>query len=295
MTSASRLKVGLIGAGRAGCAVGAALNKVGHQVVAAAAISDASQQRVAERLPGTTILPTPEVVATADLLILAVPDDVLAELVSGIAAADGFPAGQLVAHLSGAHGIAVLNPATRQRVIPLALHPVMTFTGREEDAMRMLDISWGVTAPEAARPIAEALVVEVGGNPVWISEEHRPLYHAALAVGANFLVTLIAEAASLLRKAGVARPDLMLAPLVGAALDNALRLGDAGLTGPVARGDAATVAGHIAALRHTQPQTADAYVALARRTADRALAAGRLSPGDAEPLLRVLAEDRSAS
>jgi predicted short-subunit dehydrogenase-like oxidoreductase (DUF2520 family) len=80
----------------------------------------------------------------------------------------------------------------------------------------------------------------------------------------------------------------MLAPLLSAALDNALRLGDAGLTGPVARGDVDTVAGHIAALRDTSPEALQAYLALARLTADRALAAGILSAPDAQRLLGVL-------
>jgi predicted short-subunit dehydrogenase-like oxidoreductase (DUF2520 family) len=93
----------------------------------------------------------------------------------------------------------------------------------------------------------------------------------------------------LLRTAGVAEPARLLAPLLSASLDNALRFGDAGLTGPVARGDAATVAAHVAALDASTPASAvAAYVAMARLTADRALAAGILRPADAERLLDVL-------
>jgi predicted short-subunit dehydrogenase-like oxidoreductase (DUF2520 family) len=124
---------------------------------------------------------------------------------------------------------------------------------------------------------------------VFIAEEHRGLYHAALASAANHLVTLVTEACDLLQMAGAANPARMLSPLLFAALDNALRLGDAGLTGPVARGDAGTVAGHLAVLRDTAPEALAVYVALARLTADRALAAGLLAPPDAERLLDVLA------
>jgi len=158
-----------------------------------------------------------------------------------------------------------------------------------------------VTAPEVLRPAAEALVIEMGGEPVFIAEEHRDLYHAAIAGAANHLITLVAQAMDLLRKAGVAEPARLLAPLLSASLDNALRFGDAGLTGPVARGDAATVAAHVAALEAAvgpSPGTSDAaaagapavaaYVAMARLTADRALAAGILRPVDAERLLDVL-------
>jgi predicted short-subunit dehydrogenase-like oxidoreductase (DUF2520 family) len=141
------------------------------------------------------------------------------------------------------------------------------------------------------RPAAEALVIEMGGEPVFIAEENRDLYHAALAGAANHLITLVAQSADLLRTAGVAEPARMLAPLLSASLDNALRFGDASLTGPVARGDAATVAAHITALEASSSASAAAvaaYIAMARLTADRALAAGLLQPADAERLLDVL-------
>src|SRR6266700_951721 len=197
--------------------------------------------------------------------------------------------GRLVAHASGRHGLGVLEPAVRGGALPLALHPVMTFTGRPDDIDKLAGICFGVTAPEPLCPVAEALVVEMGGEPVRIAEEHRDLYHAALASSANHLVTLVAQAAELLQQAGVDNPGRMLGPLLPAALDNALRLGDAALTGPVARGDAETVAGHIQALRAASPAAVAAYVALARLTADRALAAGTLAAADAQRLLDVLA------
>ena len=147
----------------------------------------------------------------------------------------------------------MLDPALRAGALPLALHPAMTFTGTPVDVQRLAGCSFGVTAPEELRLAAEALVIEMGGEPEWIAEEARPLYHAALALGANHLVTLVAQSMELLRAAGVEAPDRMLGPLLGAALDNALRSGDAALTGPVARGDAGTVAAHVAELRSARP------------------------------------------
>src|SRR5579863_2826282 len=114
----------------------------------------------------------------------------------------------------------------------------MTFTGRPDDVEKLHGISFGVTVPDQLRLAAEALVIEMGGEPVFIREEDRALYHAALASAANHLVALVAEAADLLTAVGAANPGRMLGPLLSASLDNALRLGDAGLTGPVARGDA---------------------------------------------------------
>ncbi|RKS70756.1 putative short-subunit dehydrogenase-like oxidoreductase (DUF2520 family) [Actinomadura pelletieri DSM 43383] len=286
----ARLAVGIVGAGRVGTALGAALSQAGHRVIAATAVSERSRARVAERLPGADIAPPPEVVAAADLVLLTVPDDELPELAAGLVAAGVPVTGKLVLHTSGRYGTTVLDPLTRAGALPLALHPVMTFTGRPDDVNRLAGISFGVTSPDPLRPVAEALVVEMGGEPVWITEETRPLYHAALAGGANHLVTLVVESMDLLRIAGVAEPGRMLGPLLGAALDNGLRLGIDGLTGPVARGDAGTVSDHVGELAKISPESRRAYIALARLTADRALSAGMLKPEDAARLLEALAD-----
>lgn len=259
-------------------------------MVAASGLSDSSKNRAEALLPGVPLRQPDEVVAGADLVLLCVPDDALPALVEGLATTGAIRAGQLLAHTSGRYGIDVLKPATRLNALPLALHPVMTFTGTPVDVQRLTGASFGVTAPEPLRPVAEALVVEMGAEPVWIPEEKRPLYHAALANGANHLVTLVATSMDLLSRVGVERAGQMLGPLLGAALDNALRSGDAALTGPVARGDAGTVAAHLQALAQVSPEALAAYVAMARLTADRALAAGLLTPEAAESLLGVLAD-----
>jgi predicted short-subunit dehydrogenase-like oxidoreductase (DUF2520 family) len=167
----------------------------------------------------------------------------------------------------------------------MALHPVQTFTGTSLDLDRINGIAYGVTAPDELRPIAEALVLELGGEPVWVRDADRPLWHAALAHASNHLVTLVASAEDLLRRAGAEEPGRVLAPLLSATLDGVLRRGDGALTGPVSRGDAGTVAAHLAALPE---ELRPSYLALARLTADRALASGRLTPSRAESLLGVL-------
>ena len=286
----AQLDVGVVGAGRVGTALAVALSRAGHRVAGASAVSAASRGRVERYLPGTPVMEPAEVIGAADLVLLTVPDDALGGLVSGLAATGAPLAGRLLAHASGRHGLAVLQPATRLGALPLALHPVMTFTGRPDDVDRIAGISFGITAPPQLRPAAEVLVLEMGGEPVFIAEEDRGLYHAALAGAANHLVTLVVQAADLLTRAGVAQPGRMLGPLLSAALDNALRLDDAALTGPVARADADTVASHLSALRAAAPEALGAYLAMARLTATRALAAGTLTAADAQRLLDVLAE-----
>lgn len=282
---ASRLDVGVVSAGRVGAVLGAALGRAGHRVVATSAVSQASLDRARCLLPEARVLAADEVARRAALLLLAVPDDALSTLVNGLAETGALHAGQLIVHTSGRFGTDVLEPASRLGALPLALHPVLPFAGTGLDLSRLPGACFGVTAPEPLRPIGEALVVEMAGEPVWVTEQLRPLWHAALAHGANHLVTLVSSAADLLREAGVQDPGAVLGPLLGVALDGALRAGDGALTGPVVRGDAGTVAAHLAVLPE---QVRGAYAALARLTADRALASGRLSTDQAAGLLGAL-------
>ncbi|MCS7478761.1 Rossmann-like and DUF2520 domain-containing protein [Umezawaea endophytica] len=294
MNRPARLAVGVISAGRVGSVLGAALARAGHHVIGVSAVSQASLRRAEDLLPDVPVLDPPDVAQSADLLLLAVPDDELSGLVRGLAATGSLRAGQIVVHTSGAHGVGVLAPAAEVGALCLALHPVMTFTGRAEDLLRMTAASVGVTAAdddEIAWSVGEALVVEMEADPVRIPEHVRPLYHAALAHGANHLVTLVAECTDLLRSAGVSGGERLLGPLLSAALDNALRHGDRALTGPVSRGDVGTVRKHLAVLAHEAPEVLPSYRVLARRTADRAEAAGLLRPEAATEVRTTLEDD----
>ena len=111
--SAARPRIGVIGAGRAGAVVAAALHAAGYPIVGTVAVSAASRERAARLLRGTPIRPADEVAADCDLLLLAVPDDALAPLVAGLAATGALSRGQYVAHLSGRHGLDVLASADR--------------------------------------------------------------------------------------------------------------------------------------------------------------------------------------
>jgi len=274
----ARLKVGIISAGRVGTALGVALERVDHVVVACSAVSRASRQRAERWLPDTPVAPVPDVAGNAELLLLAVPDTELAALVSGLAATS--------AHTSGVNGVGVLAPLSQQDCIPLAIHPAMTFTGSDEDISRLPDTCFGITAAdEVGYAIAQSLVLEIGGEPFRVREDARMLYHAALAHAGNHIVTVLADALDALRAAlsgtellgqllvddqpgGIA--ERILGPLARAALENTLRRGQAALTGPVARGDAGAVAGHLNALAAVDAQLAQAYRVNALRTAERA-------------------------
>jgi len=290
----ARLAVGVVSAGRVGSVLGAALAAAGHLVVGVSAVSRESLRRAAALLPDVPVLPPDEVVRRADLVLFAVPDDVLPGLVRGLATTGAFRAGQIVVHTCGARGVEVLAPAADAGVLPLALHPVMTFTGRSEDVARMAAACVGVTvADEPGWSVGEALVLEMGAEPVRVPSQARPLYHAALAHGANHLATLVRDAVDALEQAGVTPAERVLGPLLEAALDNALRHGDRALTGPVARGDADTVRAHLRVLTERAPELTEPYRVQAARTADRAERAGLIGAAAAAELrAAVLEPDR---
>lgn len=291
----ARLKVGIISAGRVGTALGVALERADHVVVACSAISEESRRRARQRLADTPMLPAHEVAAHAELLLLAVPDTELGAVVSGLAATDAVRTGTIVVHTSGANGVGVLEPLTAQGCLPLAIHPAMTFTGADEDIIRLSGTCFGITAAdEIGYAIAETLTVEIGGEPFRVGEQGRVLYHAALCHASNHVVTMLADALEALRAAlpglgsppacgglgGTAHSDpdgiaeRVLGPLARAALENALQHGQGALTGPVVRGDSTALVAHLAALAGADPELARAYRENALRTARRVHAAG---------------------
>lgn len=294
-----RLGVGIISAGRVGAVLGSALRSVDHHVIGVHAVSEASRERAEMLLPGVPLLSIEEIVERAELVLLAVPDDALAPLVQGLADLGRWQPGQLVVHTSGRYGIEVLAPAQRLGAIPIALHPAMTFSGWSTDVARLTGCPMAVTAPAAFLPVGQALAVELGGEPFVLDEAARPAYHAALAHGANHLVTLVGQAVRVLEAIGVDDGAATLRPLLAAALDRSLREGaDHALTGPVARGDAGTVRSHLAALADlVDPTTGEplddvvgTYRALARATLERREAAGLLGAEAARAVREALEE-----
>ncbi len=290
----SHLRFGVIGAGRVGAVLAAAFRAAGHEIVTVAGESDASRGRAAALLPGVPIDKPTAVARACDVLLLTVPDDMLANVATVLSDSGALRPGQVVVHTSGRHGLAVLAPAARVGARTIAMHPAMTFTGTHLDLPRLEGCVFGVTAGADERALAERLVADLGGVAMWVPEDRRTLYHAGLAHGANHLVTLVTQAMELLGAAGADDPAATLRPLLTAALDNALADGDAALTGPIVRGDVGTVRGHLHEIARTAPHTLPSYVAMARATLDRVVTDGRVLPIRAARIRSVLDEALAA-
>lgn len=217
-----RLGVGIVGAGRVGPVLGAALAGAGHAIVGITAVSQESRDRAEAMLPGVPILPIPQVVERSELVILAVPEDELATLVDGLAKAGVWQAGQLVLHTAAGLGVTVLAPATAAGAIPLALHPALAFTGTSIDLARLRESYCAVTAPTPVQPIGQALAVELGAEPILIAEGDRAAYGEAIATATQFSAAIVGQAIGLLGGIGVESPGAVLASLVRSTVDNAL-------------------------------------------------------------------------
>lgn len=220
---AGRLGIGVVGAGRVGAVLGSALRAVGHAVVGVSAVSEESRERAELMLPGVPVLDVEEVVERAELVLLAVPEDELPGLVNGLAGLGRWQAGQLVVHTAGPQGVAILAPAAAAGSIPLAIHPAMTFTGTSMDLTRLTGAPFAVTAASPVLPIAQALVVELGGEPVVVAEADRPSYAEAVQRATDAVAAAASQAMDALESLGVADPGSHLTPLLTTALDRTLR------------------------------------------------------------------------
>ena len=221
-----RLGVGIIGAGRVGPVIGAALAGAGHAFTGITKGSD--PERVEAILPGVPALEATEVLRRSELVVLAVPHDQLEGLVAGLAAVDAWQPGQLVMHTDAAYGTGVLAPAMAQGAIPLAVHPAIVFAGTSMDLRALSSGYAAVTAPAPVLPIAQALAVELGCEPVVVAEDDRPTYAEAVDAATEFSRSIVLQAAGLLSQAGVPNPGAFLSGLVHTTIDHALAAAGSG-------------------------------------------------------------------
>jgi predicted short-subunit dehydrogenase-like oxidoreductase (DUF2520 family) len=274
---AAPLDVAVVGAGRVGCAVGRALAHHSHRLVAASVARQDSAKRVLDALGPVPLMEPQDAALAASVVLIAVPDDVLAETARRVAT--GLCEGAVVIHTSGIAGTDVLAPCGRNVA---AIHPAQTIP---EPTTDLAGVFFGVTSPDHMAGWAAWFVGELAGVPIAIPEADRALYHAALSMASNFTVALAGDAADLLGNREA------LGPLLRQTVDNVMRLGgDEALTGPIVRGDAGTVRKHLAALDDKAPHLVEAYVANARRALDRATRSGRLDPTKARAVAEALAE-----
>ena len=218
-----RLSVGVLGTEAAGIAMAQALARAGHIVVAVSKAPLGNEDALEALLPSAKQLSQRQVIEAADLILLAMPPAEISSTVSALS--DSWRAGQLVVHLAAQFDYEVLSEAAAKGAIPLAIHPAMRFTGTSLDLNRMKESFFAVSAPVVALPIAQALVIEMGAEPIVIESSARDSYAEAIEVAGNFSAMIVNQAIGLLEQAGVENPALVIAPVIESAVDQALSKG----------------------------------------------------------------------
>ena len=258
------MDLAVVGAGRVGTSLAVLWQRAGHRILAVAG-GPATPERAARYLPGVPVLDPVEAARGAEVVAIATPDGVIAEVCDAIARAGALAPDGAVLHASGATPLEALAAARDAGSRVLSVHPLQTCPTVDAALERLAGAGFAVTAEdEEGSALGERLARDAGGRPFRLADELKPLYHAAAVFASNYLVTVTALAYELERASGIADPASILAPLQAATLANLERVGPAeALTGPAVRGDAGTVARNLEALAERAPQAVKPYVALA--------------------------------
>jgi predicted short-subunit dehydrogenase-like oxidoreductase (DUF2520 family) len=273
-----RPRICFVGAGHVGTALGVAFARAGWEVSAVASRDEAARERFRAVVPGARgFAEAQAVLDEGELIFLTVPDDALPELAGSLL----LYSGQALVHTSGALPASVLMPAMAAGTSIGSFHPLVAFADHERALADLAGATVAIEGDESLLPLLAELAESIGARPVRLPETGKPAYHAAALLAAGGLVGLLDAITEVGRAAGLDERSALAVyvPLARQALANAQQLGvDAALTGPFVRGDAGTIAGHLAVLRSAAPAALPLYLAVARR--ELAIAERRGLPAD---------------
>lgn len=270
------LRVALVAAGRVGTAVAHHLRAAGHQIAAVTSRNPASAERAADLLEAPVVSDL-RGVPVVDLVIVGATESAIADIARGLA--QTVAPGTVVMHLAGVFGLAPLEPLAASGARPAALHPVQSMPDVDTAIARLPGSAWGVTCAPADRDWAHALIrQDLRGEPFDVREEDRPLWHAASVGTSNGVAALMSVGERILTELGIEFPERVLGPLAAGTVANAREGGGGGatLTGPIVRGEVASVQRHLEALRRRDPRLASAYALAASVVLEAAEAARRI-------------------
>ena len=280
--------IGIVGAGAVGTALGVALSRAGWPIHAVASRDAARRERFRSLVEVNRVFVDPEpLVEEVELIILAVPDDVVAPLAGSLR----MYSGQAMIHTSGAVGAAVLAPAMAAGTQIGSFHPLVAFADTERAVAALHGATVAIEADDQLAVMLAAMAEAIGATPVRLAPGAKAAYHAAAVLAAGGFVALLDAIAELGRVAGLDEAGALAiyGRLIEGTLGNARALGiAAALTGPIARGDLGTLRAHLDAMRAHAPRALDLYVAAARREIELAEGRGVLAPEVARTLRDTL-------
>lgn len=288
-------RVVVLGAGKVGTAFASLLHDAGLEIAAVTTLHAETAEAAADLLGARVGADNASAAAIGDIVLVTTTDDAIGTVAAEVAAARGFRPGQLVFHTSGALPLSVLAPAAVAGALIGCLHPMQSFATGKDAAHLLRGSVMGMTAgsPPDARDLLEAIVAVLGGHAVEVADADKALYHAAAVTASNYLVAVEDAAVRLLMRAGFDEPSAAraLRPLMTGTADNVARLGTTdALTGPIVRGDVATVRSHVVALSTLPGDELAFYRTLGLQTLEIAIRRGTLAAEQVAALTELLAE-----
>lgn len=283
-------RIAIIGLGRVGTALGIALSEAGHKIVSAFDIEASARKRFAKAVATNIREMLDDSLIDAQLILIAVPDNAIEKVSLDISRSANLSRGILVGHTSGAFGSEVLHDVKARGCPIFSMHPIQTFSSVDSAVKALPDSYFGIEGDPNALKRVEEIVVSIGGRPVLINSDAKPIYHAALSAASNFLVTLLGQSVALFEEAGIEREKAikMVLPLVKTTLANFEESGIRALTGPIERGDADTLREQVEAIAGLKPDLLSTYLVLARATVATAKEKGSITDEQAQLLLTTL-------
>ncbi len=288
-------RVIIIGAGVVGVAVGHILANRGYKIAAVVSRTHEKLERAKKYIYANSMSDVVKAASLGSMIFITTPDDQIKGVCDQIAERGAVNAGDKVFHMSGALSIDVLKAAKDKGAHIACMHPMQAFADIDGAIAKLPGSVFGVTADDKALPIAMDIVEDLGGKPVIILDEDKPVYHAAACAVSNYLVTLVRFGEDLYEAIGIDKSLAFEAflPLLEGDLANIKRQGTVkALTGPIARGDVGTINKHMDAIKQRVPDNMDLYQLLGRYTVDIALDKGTLSKEKAKELLSILDGDK---
>lgn len=277
-------KIGFIGAGTVGKSLAVALSRQGYPVAAAASRSLSSATDLASRVPGCVAHSTAdEAAAASDVVFVTTPDDAIKPTADAVS----WRRGQGAVHTSGALSLDVLASASRAGATPGAFHPLQLFSSPEMGVESIPGTTFGIEGDADMRPYLEEMALAIGGRPIVVKSEDKPLYHLSGVMMGGLLSGLGATAAQLWEKFGFDRAQGVeaLVPMMRQVADNLEKLGvPGGVAGPYARGDVGTVGKHLETLRIRAPDVLPLYCEMAMAAIPLALEKGTVDDQRADEM-----------
>ena len=280
--------IGFVGAGVVGGSLAVALWQQGYPVVAAASRTFASAQSLASRVAGCVPLASVQGAADAsDVVFITTSDDAIEPVASGIS----WRPGQGVVHCSGAASLDVFHQAVRQGAVAGAFHPLQAISSVENGVSSIPGTTFGIEGDGEMRAFLKDTALAIGGRPVFLNAEDKPLYHLSGVMMGGLLTTMAAVVAELWEVFGIERAEGLkaLIPMMRQVSYNLESSGLPGaVAGPYARGDVGTVRKHLEALRSRAPHVLPLYRELALAGLPFAIEKGTLKPETAEEIRHLV-------